>query len=220
MKPRLLWAIATGEMYAKVARLTHPLMEAYASRIGADFIAMREVDKKYPHPSWGKMGTYDFLEQYERVIYMDSDIVIRPDAPDLFALVPPDKLGALVENFVDAGRPQTVRDYFQANGWSLRGFDDAYFNAGLLITSQRHRALFEDPGKYPDSMYEQTLLNGRRWNHGFPVHDLSQRVCAFVGRGQEDSAPFVHFAARFGDGLPELIRTKILSMKGGPNDQA
>ncbi len=39
-KSRLLITVATGDSFRELLRYTGPLMEAYAKRIGADFVAI------------------------------------------------------------------------------------------------------------------------------------------------------------------------------------
>ncbi len=68
-------------------------MARYAKRINADFLVVQE--RKYSLllrgyvngdlPVYEKFRLADFLEQYDRVLYLDSDILITPQARDIFA---------------------------------------------------------------------------------------------------------------------------------------
>ena len=40
MKENLVLTIAVGETYEKIAKLTHPSIEAYAKKIDADFLCI------------------------------------------------------------------------------------------------------------------------------------------------------------------------------------
>ena len=76
-------AVITYDDYKLLAAITHPTLEAYAERIGAKFIVL------------GKSEIHKLLQyDYERIILVDSDLIIRPDTPSLFDVVPEGWVGA------------------------------------------------------------------------------------------------------------------------------
>jgi hypothetical protein len=56
-------------------------------------------------PAWQKLCVHSAPEvrAFERVAWVDADVMIRPDAPDIFAGVPHDKVGA-VDDFATPSR--------------------------------------------------------------------------------------------------------------------
>lgn len=76
-------AVITYDDYKLLAAITHPTLEAYAERIGAKFIVL------------GKSEIHKLLQyDYERIILVHTDIIIRPDTPSLFDVVPEGWVGA------------------------------------------------------------------------------------------------------------------------------
>jgi len=76
-----------GPELASLAKFTHPTMRTYADRIGADFLAVPE-----------RQPDYQSLGDYERILMLDTKIVIRDDAPSLFNVVPEGWIGAYEES--------------------------------------------------------------------------------------------------------------------------
>ena len=61
-------------------------MEAYAKRIGADFVAITKPSQDW----WGleKFRVQPFAQSYERTLYVDADVFLTEETPDLFDVVP------------------------------------------------------------------------------------------------------------------------------------
>jgi lipopolysaccharide biosynthesis glycosyltransferase len=88
--------IAVGDDFQKMAKITHPTLKAYADRIGADFICVDKNTCSTPH--WEKfINIYKLLIKYERIIYLDTDLIVRDDCPSLFDIVPEAKIGMFNE---------------------------------------------------------------------------------------------------------------------------
>ena len=93
----LVVTIAIGSDYAQFAKLTHPTIKAYADKIGADFLCIEEKALSGNDPQWEKFQVANCLEKYDRVIYIDSDVIVRNDTPNLFEIVPETQLGMFEE---------------------------------------------------------------------------------------------------------------------------
>jgi hypothetical protein len=85
-KSRLLITVATGDSFRELLKYTGPLMEAYAHRIGADFVAITKPAQDW----WGleKFRVHPFAQAYERTLYVDADVFLTEETPDLFDVVP------------------------------------------------------------------------------------------------------------------------------------
>jgi hypothetical protein len=61
-------------------------MDAYAKRIGADFVAITKPTQDW----WGleKFRGLPFAQSYERTLYVDADVFLTEETPDLFDVVP------------------------------------------------------------------------------------------------------------------------------------
>ena len=91
----LILTIAVGDAYQRMSALTHPAIKKYAEKIGADFQCITESDCSTPH--WAKFEIYNLLNKYERILYIDTDILVREDTPNLFEIVPQNELGMFNE---------------------------------------------------------------------------------------------------------------------------
>lgn len=92
--------MAVGRRHAGLfARHARPTWERYADQIGADLIVFdRPLDPSDRRPiSWQKClaMTHPRVMRYQQAAWLDSDILIRPHARNLFDAVPPDTVGAV-----------------------------------------------------------------------------------------------------------------------------
>jgi hypothetical protein len=78
-----------------------PAWEVYAEKHGITVVNItRPLDEstraKSRSPAWQKLLVHKAMEvaSFERVAWVDSDIMIRPDAPDIFEACPVDKVAA------------------------------------------------------------------------------------------------------------------------------
>ena len=142
MNRRAVVTVNIGEKYNRICKLTHSTIEAYAKRIKAEFIVISQNNGS-DSAHWAKFQLLTLLGKYDRIIYVDSDLIIRDDCPDLFNLVPSNKLGIFEEGkfisrseYINAGM-QNYDMYFDWKG--------QYFNTGVMVLSRQHRYLFREP---------------------------------------------------------------------------
>lgn len=144
------------------------LMVAYAERWGLDLVVLREAQvrvrlaKRHPRHrlSYEKLQLGRLLELYERLLYVDGDILIHPAAPDIFASVPETALGCVRDDVgPDAWKRQAEMERAQRKLGRLEGELPPYFNAGVMVLSQAHRELFAASrpplrrGRWPEQTY-------------------------------------------------------------------
>lgn len=154
----LVLTIAIGSLYHEMAMITHPSIKRYADKIGAEFKVI--ADQSHSSPHWEKFEIYDLLSTYERILYVDTDVLITSDCPDLFEIVPKHLVGAFNEGA-----------YFE------RKYPE-YFNTGVMIIPRCCRNIFMKPETEQGSIetfYEQNFLNDRIQSGEYPVHPLSHK---------------------------------------------
>ncbi len=157
MSKHLVLTIAVGDAYENMAMYTHPTLKAYAERIGADFLSIDESNCSSPH--WMKFQIFDLLNQYERIIYFDTDIIIRDDCPDLFSIVPTNELGMFNEAPFTDGRQMAMYEICKAYATTLPEWNGKYYNTGVMVISRTHKYLFQKPDEENFGYYEQSYLN-------------------------------------------------------------
>lgn len=181
--------------------ISEPTMRAYAEKVGAEFVKLTGVTCP-PYPQGEKWQLYDQFDTFDRILFVDADIVIRPGATDLFELVPEDRVG-IYDDLPDmpggyawyfAETEQVQRDQ-GASGQAL----PYCLNSGLVMSSRMHREIWRQPNFFrPTHCYEQHVINCRIRDAGFKLHRLSREIHWQWWSDKEGrhkaAAQFVHFS--------------------------
>ena len=93
----LVLTISIGDIYTQMSQLTHPSIEQYAKRIGADYLCVDKKQISETSPHWEKFQIDLLLDKYDRILYLDTDLIVRDDCDNLFEIVPEDCLGVFNE---------------------------------------------------------------------------------------------------------------------------
>ena len=121
--------------------------EAAAKRWGCDLKEFRQPIVPGRHPYWQKPLICRELSDYDRVLQLDGDMLIRWNSPSPFDLVPEDHLGLVsADQFEeDNKRGSKIKQYRQSvvARWAKRlgvpEIDDKYHaNAGFFLYSPKH----------------------------------------------------------------------------------
>ncbi len=137
----------------------------------------------YNYTHLEKNQVYDLFEKYERILRVDWDVIISPHCPNLFEIVPEDKIGVIFE---DVGpkrgnrlsRIRLLQEVFGDIGWR-----SGYFNSGVILASKQHRSLFllkEEDIKEIENLKtevskEQSYLNYRVRKIGLDIYELGYK---------------------------------------------
>lgn len=184
-----------------LARLTHPILDSYAERCGADFIVINEEIIRGGDYSYEIYQCYELFERYDRILSLDSDLLIAPGCPDLFAVVPADCIGTVFEDKFSRApdrlsRIRRVQEKFGDVGWR-----SGYINTGAFICSKVHREIFAKPQSWwLDYGFDDVMLGYRIRQLGFKIYELSYRfnhmsLFSEVGRNHFTSY-IIHYAGR------------------------
>lgn len=85
---------AFGAEYERMSKATFPSHLEYARRIGAECHLLKCRKFVAPvTPHWEKLQIADLLGTYDRLIWLDADVFVRPNAPSLFEIVPDGSFG-------------------------------------------------------------------------------------------------------------------------------
>lgn len=209
-----LATITAGDFYARMAEISHPTFGHYADKLGADFIVWRHCGK-HTIPQYQKLEIAGLLDEFDRVLYVDTDILIREDAPDVFDLVPNGMLGMFAESSI-ADR-SNFRDYLGAEfGLEWNG---EYYNSGVIVASKQHREIFQSPRVETNHFYEQSYINGMIFRHNLDVFRLPYRFNRMflmnrLTREARHDSYFLHYA-----GINAAIsQSDLLTMMRGDLD--
>ncbi|MEX2684035.1 MAG: hypothetical protein Q6373_020865 [Candidatus Sigynarchaeota archaeon] len=211
MEKRAVVTLCIGDKADAFGRYSHVPMKAYADKVGADFIKLdkRRVNffaaKKFNPILFEKYQVYDVLGTYDRVLFLDTDILVTPHAPDIFNYVPFDKIGGVFEDF---GTELEHRRSLIVKVQEVLGdvnWVEGFLNSGVFVVSKLHREVFHLYQKYGfyDGCYEQTNTNWYMHKAGFPPVNIDWRfnfmgiMRIYYGPVHRD-AFFIHYAGTGG----------------------
>lgn len=116
----LIYTICCGNEYQQIADICLPTFSDYARKIKCDLICRRgNVNRN--RAIFEKLQINRYLQQYDRVAFIDLDCLISPNAPDIFESHPDD------ETFY-------VKKLALKTGFQI--------NSGVMIVSKPHARLF------------------------------------------------------------------------------
>jgi lipopolysaccharide biosynthesis glycosyltransferase len=165
-------------------RLTHPIMRKYAEKCKADFVVMSGPAPFVVSHHSGRPAHYyrvlrirDLLECYDRILHLDTDMIINKDCPDIFEVVPEDMIGGVRE---DVGTRQLDRlqqiKYIQHRLGDI-GWKDKYINEGTFLVSRQHKDIFlPHRGKYWTGWAgSQSHMSYNIHKFNFNIYDLGYK---------------------------------------------
>ena len=119
---------------------------------------------------------------YDRVLWLDDSVMIHPDAPDVFKIVPKTMLGAAYERwhgtrFNQVGIGAACAHYFgKPFAQQHLKTSQKFFNSGVMLISREQRTLFEtsswDKLQRVGPFEDQAYFNAMRAKQKIPVFDL------------------------------------------------
>lgn len=177
MSKKYLVVTRADDNIKQMTDITLPIMREYAEKCGADFKIISEpapfmTDDNKPH--YRIIKVRDFLEEYDRVLLLDADMIINKDCPNIFEVVPEDKIGSIYED-VGSRQPHR-RGLIRAiqQRWGDVGWNGGYTNAGTFLVSKQHKDIFlPNEGQYYTGWGSADVhLSYMIHKLGFEVHRL------------------------------------------------
>jgi lipopolysaccharide biosynthesis glycosyltransferase len=177
MKEKAVVTVAVGKALDWLA-VSEPTMREYATRVDAEFVKLTDVT--CPYPMGEKWQVEKLFDVYERILYIDADVVVRPTAPNLFELVPENSVGVYDDMPDMAGRYAwyyaEIEQLQRELGLRPSPLHHCY-NAGLVMASRMHREIWRQPHFFrPTHCYEQNLVNCKIRDNGFKVYNFDRRT--------------------------------------------
>lgn len=185
---KALVTLAVGDLYTKMGSITHPLMHSYARRCGVDFIVFgdRKVYQNYGlDERYEKFQLYELIDKYDQIAFVDTDILISPNAPNVFDVVPEGQFAASSETgFSKANRDvELTQRVLGKVQWR-----NPYFNSGFMVFGKSHKELFDptrpeltlwSTGEFRKNeinlLNDQPYLNHRLNDMGIELLDLGYK---------------------------------------------
>ncbi len=103
----------------------------------------------YSKATYYRLFIPNLYKQYDKVLYLDSDIVVKGDISELFNIDLGDNLvGAIPDNFVQ--NTPLAWDYVENHIPLGKGNHSKYFNAGILLMNTKRLREIDFEGKFID----------------------------------------------------------------------
>ena len=183
---RAIVTLCIGDQYNSMSTITCSRMRSYAERIGADFVVIDSSKLNLSSGHYEKFQLYELLNIYDRIAFLDLDVLVLPNCPDLFALVSPECFGAFDSSKYITQQTQiidSIQDILGDVTWKHN-----YFNSGVMIVSQQHQEVFNPnngllnkcASMEPDLQsrfffYDQTLINYNVKRLNIPFYDIGYK---------------------------------------------
>lgn len=160
-----------------ITKLTFPLIKDYCVKCGADFEVLSHVPPVMTddnHPHFRILYLFTLYDEYDRILSLDSDMLINKDCPDLFEIVPNDCIGTIFEDrgTRKANRRRKIADIQKMYGDV--GWKSGYINTSLLMTSLQHRGIFTsiNGNYYTKDGSDDLHLGYQIHRYRFPIYEL------------------------------------------------
>ena len=212
---RAIFTLAIGDnpMYGAALKS----FQRYADSVGADLIVAEELH--YPitlenarhtvSPAWTeKLYIGELLKDYERVLYLDADIIVAPHAENIFDAYTDLETLYLFNEGQYLERQHVIDKIFNVMGpldnWPSVNNLPVYYNVGCMLVSNQCR-LFDvanlgDLQKICNFIqyYEQTYFNYLIHRDGMKHEHIAEKFNRMDALGSDGymEASFIHYAGR------------------------
>lgn len=116
--------------------------KAWCDKNNTDFLVIDKHDSRYEYPVWNKDLIFEHVgDKYDKIVYVDSDTMIKWDAPSPFDLYDNEFCTSTdraslkwILNSIDS-----YQQFFPDVKINL----DTYFNSGVCMFTKEHRPIFD-----------------------------------------------------------------------------
>ena len=138
----LITTVSVGQEADLIGKSSLPLIRSYAQKCKADFKILRTSNiAKVGPPFYEKLQIKNLLDDFDRVLYIDLDILISPLSPNIFGVVPEDVFAATsVESVLHSAKREKkiITDCLGPIEWK-----SPYFNSGVMLFGQSSKPMLE-----------------------------------------------------------------------------
>lgn len=116
--------------------------KAWCKKKDIDFLVIDKHDSRYKYPVWNKDLIFEIVgDKYDKLIYVDSDTMVKWDAPNPFELYN-DEFCTVLDRASLRWVLKSIEEYgkfFPNTDLSL----DTYFNSGVCFFTKDHKYIFD-----------------------------------------------------------------------------
>lgn len=132
--------------------LTKDSIVEYAKKCGADYIELTG-DQCPEFSIYNKFRIHAVTKKYKKTLFMDVDICVDKNAPNIFSLTPDDKISAFVDQglFIEEEFDLWIRQALQriyrsgCDDYPAQNKDNQMINSGVLVIPQALADYYQQP---------------------------------------------------------------------------
>ncbi len=183
----------------KIWDICLPTIKSYADRVGADFRIYSEEKPKFDGTSFfmQKLGQWDYLKEYDRLLCLDADIMIVPDAPDVFETFnEPGVFYGMDGSYTD--RAHIIQPYIDKHGIPMPTGSypprPRHINGGMWLLDRECNLQYDLADYIPCKGYEENFVNYMFLKNGTRVQDVGvkwNKICCDTSTPRRDCY-FIH----------------------------
>lgn len=204
--------ISIGKNY--LLQYSLPSIEQYCKKYN---IALTVIDKafynlpkrdNYNYLTFEKFQVYNLFNDFDWVLRLDADIIIKPDCPDIFKNKNPNLVYAVREDIGERqknrlGQIKAIKKDFGAIPWK-----NNYINSGVVLSHHKTKKIYKLTNDDLEKIHsrslgyfkEQNLLNWKINNLNYQVIDLGYKynyLKAYQDEGySKNNAYIIHYAGK------------------------
>lgn len=162
-----------GNYYEQMFEINEKVFKNYARKIKAELVVIRN-DEAPNYILENKFRASEIFKQFDRSLFLDVDVFVRNNSPNIFEIVPKGFLGILDElKYLGFTEHLVINEVRESQKLPLKPILKSY-NSGVMVFDKEHAFLFEPPEeRLPQSWCaEQNLLTIRIEENKIPVFEL------------------------------------------------
>lgn len=130
-----------------------------------------------------KNQVYELFDKYNRILRLDWDLIINFNCPNLFDIVPENKIGVVCEDLGSRKKDRISRIETIQNKLGDLNWSEGYINTGVVLASKQHREIFHTSLEDIELVEnlnlrvskEQTFFNYLVRKYNFKIYDLKYK---------------------------------------------
>ncbi|MHA1253038.1 MAG: hypothetical protein ACTSRP_23830 [Candidatus Helarchaeota archaeon] len=197
---KLLVSTRADKNIKELTDITHPLFRKYAKKWNADFLVLDEKYDAIDCPGLGRIhyrifALKNLLEKYERILNLDSDMLINKNCPNPFEIVPYDKIGVVFED-KGSGKEERLRRFeLIQQEFGYIGLKEGYINTGCILVSKIHKDIFQkiNGRYYVGRGFDDVHIRYNIQKLGFEIYELPYKF----NHQRKFSEKWNNYASRF-----------------------
>lgn len=146
-RDRLIVTVAIGTKHQQLLKVSGRYMRQYAEKVGADFIVLSGATQNW----WAleKFRVGRLARRYDRTLFLDADVLVHEQSPDLFERVPTDTVAMHDDwNFLsDTCWVNQERRQLCSSQDVQFGEADSSRNSGVVLCGYQQADIWDGPSK-------------------------------------------------------------------------